>query len=40
LVPQVRAEDGDEEEDEEEEEDLVDPAVEIKEQCAEQACAK
>ncbi len=33
VVPKVRAED-----DEEDEEDLVDPAVEIKEKCAESKC--
>ena len=35
IVPKVRAE-----EEEEEEEDLVDPAVGIKEQCAEDHCTK
>ena len=38
LIPRVKAEDDDEEEDEE---DLVDPAVEIKESCADSsACIK
>jgi len=42
LVPKVRAEDGDEDEneDEEDEEDLVDPAEEYKEKCAEDHCSK
>ena len=39
LIPRVKAED--EEEEEEDEEDLVDPAVEIKETCANSdACSK
>ena len=35
LVPKVRADD---EEEEEEEEDLIDPAVAIKESCADNSC--
>ena len=38
IVPKVKAEEPEEEE--EEEEDLVDPAVEIKERCGEDKCAK
>merc|ERR1712150_353012 len=44
LMPSVKAEEEDEpeeeEEEEEDEEDLIDPAVEIKEKCAEDHCTK
>merc|ERR1711920_475667 len=41
LIPRVKAEDEEEaEEEEEDEEDLVDPAVEIKEKCADDHCTK
>ena len=48
FIPTVKAEDEDEpeepeeeeEEEEEDEEDLIDPAVEIKEKCAEDHCLK
>ena len=43
FFPSVKAEEEDEpeeEEEEEDEEDLVDPAVEIKEKCAEDHCTK
>ena len=44
FIPTVKAEDEEEpeeeEEEEEDEEDLIDPAVEIKEKCAEDHCSK
>ncbi len=40
IVPKLKAEEGDDEEDEEDEEDLIDPAVAIKESCAESKCGK
>ena len=43
LIPSLKAEEEDEpeeEEEEEDEEDLIDPAVEIKEKCAEGDCTK
>ena len=42
FIPSVKAEDEDEpeEEEEEDEEDLIDPAVEIKEKCADDHCTK
>ena len=39
LIPTVKAEDDEDPEEEEDEEDLIDPAVEIKEKCAEGHCA-
>merc|ERR1712107_781247 len=39
FIPRVKAEEGQEEQEEEEEEDLIDPATEIKENCADSACA-
>merc|ERR1719400_657625 len=40
LIPKLKAEEDEEEEEEEEdEEDLIDPATEIKEKCAEDHCA-